>query len=127
MLKELCTTDIIIALIGFLSVSIAGNGIVIAIVKRNWQKQDSTDLTRNKIKKIHELTNRQGKEIIMFTGVLSNTMSTLKLLVQVLHDKGLMNGESEPIVRVLDESSKELKAYEEDLRYKRLMMEDEKG
>ena len=127
MLKELCTTDIIIALIGFLSVSIAGNGIVIAIVKRNWQKQDYTDLTRNKIRKIHELTNRQGKEIIMFTGVLSNTMSTLKLLVQVLHDKGLMNGESEPIVRVLDESSKELKAYEEDLRYKRLMMEDEKG
>lgn len=127
MLETLCTTDIIIALIGFLSVSIAGNGIVIAIVKRNWQKQDSSDLTRNKIKKIHELTNRQGKEIIMFTGVLSNTMSTLKLLVQVLHDKGLMNGESEPIVRVLDESSKELKAYEEDLRYKRLMMEDEKG
>lgn len=127
MLETLCTADIIVALVGFLSVSIAGNGIVIAIVKRNWQKQDSSDLTRNKIKKIHELTNRQGKEIIMFTGVLSNTMSTLKLLVQVLHDKGLMNGESEPIVRVLDESSKELKAYEEDLRYKRLMMEDEKG
>lgn len=124
MLKELCATDIIISLIGFLSVSIAGNGIVIAVVKRNWQKQDSSDITKKRLTDLHDVTNRQGKEIIMFTGVLSNTLGTQKLLVQLLHDKGLLNGESAPIIRVLDESEQELKKYERELKYERLMMED---
>ena len=44
--------------------------------------------------------------------------------MQLLHDKGLLNGESAPIIRVLDESEQELKKYERELKYERLMMED---
>ena len=68
--------------------SIAGNGIVIAVVKRNWQKQDSSDITKKRLTDLHDVTNRQGKEIIMFTGVLSNTLGYAKTSCAVIARQG---------------------------------------
>jgi len=74
---------IMIALVGAL---LAGDGIILYMLKR-----------RDKVIHLCELNNRQGRELVVLSTTMDNVLEAQELLVDALHDKDILNGNSVPI------------------------------
>jgi len=106
--------QVVIALIGFAGVILAGNGIILAMLKRSWDKND-------KVKELCKLNNRQGKELMVMSETLESVLDVQELQVDALHDKGVLNGNSIPIKEKLQSTRKALHDYTKQIRDKGLI------
>ena len=90
-------------------IMLTGNGLIAMILKRHWSKTD-------KIEKLCKLNNRMGKQA---RGVFSDTMENVLmsgLLIDALHDKGVLNGNSLPIKEKLRATKQSIHDYSKQIR-----------
>ncbi len=101
--------QVVIALIGFAGIILAGNGIILAMLKRSWDKND-------KVKELCKLNNRQGKELVVMSDTLESVLDVQELLIDALHDKGVLNGNSIPIKEKLKATKQSIHDYSKQIR-----------
>lgn len=90
-------TTIITACIALLG----GQGIIYFLVTRYYNRKDKT-------KKLCEVNNRQGEELVILSSMMSSVIKLNKSLIYALHEKGVFNGNTK-------EFNKELEAIESQL------------
>jgi len=93
--------NMIIALAGIL---LAGNGIIVTLITRHYSRVDKT-------KRLCEVNNRQGDELVMLSNISDLLITSEEQLVDALHSKGVLNGNSVKIKKNLSEARIELKTY----------------
>ena len=98
------TKEILGLVITFASIMLAGNGIIALLIKRRWSKTD-------KVETLCHLNNKQGHEIVLLSDTMANVLGTQQMLVKVLHDKKVLNGESEIMLKKLSDSRTALEVY----------------
>lgn len=94
---SIAITTIIVALL-------AGNGIIVTLITRHYSKHDRT-------KKLCEVNNRQGEELVMLSNISEMLITSEEQLVDALHAKNVLNGNSAEIKRNLANARKELREY----------------
>ncbi len=110
--------QVVIALIGFAGVILAGNGIILAMLKRSWDKND-------KVKELCVINNRVGKQLSVFCDTMENILDVQDMLVDVFHDKGVLNGNSTPIKEKLRISKNSITEYSRQIRADGLLYKGE--
>lgn len=93
----------------FAGVLLAGNGLIAMILKRHWSKTD-------KIEKLCKLNNRMGKQLGVFSDTMENVLDVQDLLIDALHDKGVLNGNSIPIKEKLKATKQSIHDYSKQIR-----------
>ena len=93
----------------FAGVLLAGNGLIAMILKRHWSKND-------KIEKLCKLNNRMGKQLGVFSDTMENVLDVQDLLIDALHDKGVLNGNSVPIKEKLRATKQSIHDYSKQIR-----------
>lgn len=110
--------QVVIALIGFAGIILAGNGIILAMMKRSWDKND-------KVKELCVINNRVGKQLSVFCDTMENILDVQDMLVDVFHDKGVLNGNSIPIKEKLRISKNSITEYSRQIRADGLLYKGE--
>jgi hypothetical protein len=94
--------------IGFL---FAGNGLILYLVKRGFEKKDKSAELVTLVKKVVETNNRQGEEIVILSDLVNTNIKLNKSLIYALHEKGVFNGNTVEFNRQLDEMEDKLQSY----------------
>ena len=102
----------------FAGVLFAGNGLIAMILKRHWSKTD-------KIEKLCKLNNRMGKQLGVFSDTMENVLDVQDLLIDALHDKGVLNGNSMPIKEKLRATKQSIHDYAKQIRNDGLLYKGE--
>ena len=102
-------------IIGIFGILLAGNGIVLAIMQRQWNKNDT-------LKKLCTLNNKQGKELVILSTTMDNVLETQELFIDALHEKGILNGNSEPIKQKLKQTRSQLTKYSQQIREEAILI-----
>ena len=102
----------------FAGVLLAGNGLIAMILKRHWSKND-------KIDKLCKLNNRMGKQLGVFSDTMENVLDVQDLLIDALHDKGVLNGNSAPIKEKLRATKQSIHDYSKQIRDEGLLYKGE--
>ena len=97
--KEICTL-----LLSFAGIMLAGNGLIALLIKHKWSKTD-------KVETLCKLNNKQGHELVLLSDTMDNVLGTQELLVKTLHDKKVLNGESEIMLKQLSTSRTAIREY----------------
>lgn len=91
------TQAIIIALL-------ASNGLIVVLVKHSFEKADKTE-------RLCKINNRQADELVMLSNISELLITSEEQLVDALHTKGVLNGNSVAIKQNLNNARVELKTY----------------
>lgn len=110
--------QVVIALIGFAGIILAGNGIILALLKRSWDKND-------KVAKLCDINNKIGRQLGVFSDTMENVLDVQDMLVDVFHEKGVLNGNSVPIKEKLSRTRSALNEYGRQCRNENLMLKGE--
>lgn len=102
----------------FAGVLLAGNGLIAMVLKRHWSKTD-------KIEKLCKLNNRMGKQLGVFSDTMENVLDVQDLLIDALHDKGVLNGNSIPIKEKLRATKQSIHDYSKQIRDEGLLYKGE--
>lgn len=102
----------------FAGVLLAGNGLIAMVLKRHWSKTD-------KIEKLCKLNNRMGKQLGVFSDTMENVLDVQDLLIDALHDKGVLNGNSIPIKEKLKATKQSIHDYSKQIRDEGLLYKGE--
>ena len=95
----------IYAVIGSISVALLGcNGIIYFLVARHFNNKDKT-------RKLQEVNNRQADELVVLGNVTDLLIEGQERLVDALHDKGVLNGNSIEIKNTLNQARNEIRIY----------------
>ena len=105
------TKEILGLVITFASIMLAGNGVIVLLIKRRWSKADEVEIKKDKVDTLCHLNNKQGHEIVLLSDTMANVLGTQQMLVKVLHDKKVLNGESEIMLKKLSDSRTALEVY----------------
>jgi len=99
-------------------IMLTGNGLIAMIFKRHWSKTD-------KIEKLCKLNNRMGKQLGVFSDTMENVLDVQDLLIDALHDKGVLNGNSTPIKEKLRATKQSIHDYSNQIRDDSLLYKGE--
>lgn len=99
-------------------IMLTGNGLIAMILKRHWSKTD-------KIEKLCKLNNRMGKQLGVFSDTMENVLDVQDLLIDALHDKGVLNGNSVPIKEKLKATKQSIHDYSKQIRDEGLLYKGE--
>ena len=102
----------------FAGILLAGNGLILALLKRFWDKHD-------KVKELCIINNRVGKQLSVFCDAMENVLDVQDMLVDVFHDKGVLNGNSVPIKEKLRVSKNSINEYSRQIRADGLLYKGE--
>lgn len=99
-------------------IMLTGNGLIAMFFKRHWSKTD-------KIEKLCKLNNRMGKQLGVFSDTMENVLDVQDLLIDALHDKGVLNGNSIPIKEKLKATKQSIHDYSKQIRDEGLLYKGE--
>ena len=94
--------------IGFL---FAGNGLILFLVKRSFEKKDKSAELVTLVKKVVDTNNRQGEEIVILSDLVNTNIKLNRSLIYALHEKKVFNGNTAEFNRQLDEMEDKLQSY----------------
>lgn len=96
-------------IITLISAFLGGNGLAIALINRFWSRND-------RVSQLYKINNRQGKELIMMSSTLEVVLDVQESMVDVLHDKGVFNGDSRELKGKLRTTRQALHDYTKKIR-----------
>lgn len=99
---------VIIALVG-------GNGLIVILLNR-----------KSSVKKLIKLNNRQAQELVILSSLIESTSRANELIVDALHDKGVLNGNATEIKAELHRSRDRMLQYCKEKKNNGLFFEEEK-
>jgi predicted transcriptional regulator YheO len=99
-------------------IMLTGNGLIAMILKRHWSKTD-------KIEKLCKLNNRMGNQLGVFSDTMENVLDVQDLLIDALHDKGVLNGNGAPIKEKLRAAKQSIHDYSKQIRDDSLLYKGE--
>lgn len=91
-------------LLPLVAILIGGGGILNTIIIRHYTKHDQ-------VKRLCKVNNRQAEELVILSSSMSAVMKVLSLLVDALHEKGVLNGNSVEVKKELNEAKRTIDAY----------------
>ena len=98
-----------------LLVVLGGGGIVNTLIIRHYTKHDQT-------KELCKVNNRQAEELVILSSSMSGVLRVLSLLVDALHEKGVLNGNSIEVKQELANAKRQLDTYTKEKKDKGLFM-----
>lgn len=96
--------ELVKELLPFAIVLIGGGGILNTLIIRHYTKHDQ-------VKHLCKVNDRQAEELVILSSSMSGVMKVLSLLVDALHEKGVLNGNSIEVKRELNEAKRTIDAY----------------
>lgn len=94
---------------------IGGGGILNTIIIRHYTKHDQ-------VKDLCKVNNRQAEELVILSSSMSGVLRVLSLLVDALHEKGVLNGNSTKVKKELEDAKRQLDSYTKEKKDKGLFM-----
>lgn len=94
---------------------IGGGGILNTIIIRHYTKHDQ-------VKDLCKVNNRQAEELVILSSSMSGVLRVLSLLVDALHEKGVLNGNSAEVKKELADAKRQLDSYTKEKKDKGLFM-----
>ncbi len=89
--------ELIVVVLGFL---LAGNGVLMYMIRR-----------RDKVGTLEKMNDRQANQVDMLSTALLAILDSQESLVDALHDKGILNGNSEIVKDSLNKAKHTIKDY----------------
>lgn len=90
-----------------------------------WNMYNSRQIRKSNIKKLTKLSNRLGGDIVVLSTTMGQILTVLDAIVDTLHDKGVLNGNSVEIKQGLKETKKFVDQYAQEQKNKGLFFEEE--
>ena len=100
-----------------LLVVLGGGGIVNTLIIRHYTKHDQ-------VKELCKVNNRQAEELVILSSSMSGILNVLSLLIDVLHEKDVLNGNSVKVKKELTLAKKQLDEYTKQKKDKGLFVGD---
>lgn len=94
---------------------IGGGGIINTLIIRHYTKHDQ-------VKDLCKVNNRQAEELVILSSSMSGVLRVLSLLVDALHEKGVLNGNSIKVKKELEDAKRQLDSYTKEKKDKGLFM-----
>lgn len=98
-----------------LLVVLGGGGIVNTLIIRHYTKHDQ-------VKDLCKVNDRQAEELVILSSSMSGVLRVLSLLVDALHEKGVLNGNSVEVKKELANAKRQLDTYTKEKKDKGLFM-----
>lgn len=107
--------ELVKELLPFAIVLIGGGGIINTLIIRHYTKNDQ-------VRDLCKVNDRQAEELVILSSSMSGVLRVLSLLVDALHEKGVLNGNSVEVKQELANAKRQLDTYTKEKKDKGLFM-----
>lgn len=112
--------ELIRELLPLVVILIGGGGIINTLIIRHYTKHDQ-------VQDLCKVNNRQAEELVILSSSMNGVLRVVSLLVDALHDKEVLNGNSAEVKKVLADAKRQLDSYTKEKKDKGLFMEVKHG